>query len=370
MDSVRSVCAAIAVLLIPFGSTRADQTSGDGAETESILTDMVKNSPDAESRLKLLNSIVKSYPGASATWANEQIFQVYEETGQWDQALETGEKILALDPEDIEIAYKCLKIASQKGDRVLARKWSQVAAGTAASVVSSPKDDETGRRRLEYARQVRNNLGYLTYQEIASTRDAAKRLDLLEDFLQRNKDSAYRHAAASLYLVTWRESGNGRNSLTAAEKILKLDDSNEDALLIVAGSYQDSQKDPQKLASYANRILVAINRKDPPVEMKDSEWANKKARLTGAAHWMIGAALLQQNQFGAADKSIRIALPYLKGDTRLTSAALFYLGWANYQMHNYRDAVRFNEQCMSLKGPYQEQAARNLQVIRAESDPQ
>ena len=86
-------------------------------------------------------------------------------------------------------------------------------------------------------------------------------------------------------------------------------------------------------------------------EERASDWSG--------AYWMIGSALVQQNQFAAADKSIRTALPYLKDDKRLTSAALFYLGWANYQMRNYPDAVRFNEQCMLLKGPYQDKAARN-----------
>jgi tetratricopeptide (TPR) repeat protein len=370
IEPVKSVYAAIALLLIPFGATRADQASSDATKDESILIDLIKSSPDPESRLKLLNAMVRAYPGASAIWAYEQIFQIDEESGQLDQAIETGEKILSLDPQDIEIAYKCMKIADKKGDPALVRKWSQLAASTAASVVASPTDDETGRRRLECARQVRNSLGYMKYQEIAGTPDAAKRLELIEDFLQRNKDSEYRHAAESLYLVTCQGSGNVRKTLAAAEKILRLDESNEDALLIVAESYQDSQMDPQKLTAYAKKILVAINRKDRPVELTDAGWTKKKARLTGAAYWMIGSSLLQQNQYGAADKSIRTALPYLKGDTRLMSAALFYLGWANYQMHNYAEALRFNQQCVSLKGPYQDQAARNLQVIRVESDSQ
>ena len=283
LGPITSVCAAIALLLVPFCSALADQVSSDAAETESILIDMVKNAPDSESRLRLLKAVVKSYPGESAIWAYEQIFQVYEETGQLDQALETGETILSLDCQDIEIAYKCLKIAGEKGDSALVHKWSQLAAGTAASVVSSPKDDETGRRRLEYAGQVRNNLGYLKYREIAGTPDAAKRLELLEDFLQRDKDSEYRHAAESLYLATCRESGNGRKASSAAEKILKLDESNEDALLFLAESYQDSQMDPQKLAAYANKLLVAINRKDRPAEIPDTEWTKRRGRLTGAA---------------------------------------------------------------------------------------
>jgi len=358
------------MLLIPFGATRADQASSDTTKNESILIDLIKSSPDPESRLKLLNALVKTYHGETATWAYEQIFQMHEESGQLDQALETGEEILSLDPQDIEIAYRCMKIADKKGYPALVRKWSQLAASTAASVAASPTDDETGRRRLECARQVRNSLGYMKYREIAGTPDAAKRLDLIEDFLQRDKDSEYRHAAESLYLVTCQGSGNVRKTLSAAEKILKLDESNEDALLILAESYQQSQMDPQKVTTYAKRILAAINRKDRPAELTDADWTKKKARLTGAAYWMIGSSLLQQNQYVAADKSIRTALPYLKGDAKLTSAALFYLGWANYQMHNYAEALRFNQQCMLLKGPYRDQAARNLQVIRVESDSQ
>ena len=360
--------AAVALLAIPFACAQADQAQTDTSKTESILMDLVKNSPDPESRLKLLNAMAKALPNESPPWAYEQIYQVFEETGQLDRALETGEKILSIDRQDIEIAYKSLRIAEQKGDPALIRKWSQIATRTAAIVASSPKDDETGRRRMEYARQVGNSLGYLKYREIAAIPDAGKKLEAIEDFLQRNKDSEYGHAVASLYLVSCRGLGDSRKTLSAAEKILKWDENNEDALLVLAESYQDSQTDPQKLIAYANRILAVMNRRARPVELTDAEWTKKKTRLTGASYWMIGSALLQQNHYGAADKSIRTALPYLKGDTRLTSAALFYLGWANYQMHNFPDAIRFNQQCLTLKGPYQDKAARNLQVIRAERD--
>jgi tetratricopeptide (TPR) repeat protein len=364
-NAVRS--AAVALLILPFSNAIADEPQNDGPKTESILMDLVKNDPDPESRLKLLNAMVKGLSPDSATWAYEQIYQAYEETGQVDKALETGDKILAPDPEDIEIAYKCLRIAQRKGDPAVVRKWSRMSAQTAACVLASPKDDETGRRRLEYARQVGNSIGYLKYREIAAVQDPGKRLELLDDFLQGNKDSEYRHAAESLYLSTCC-AGNARKAQAAAEKILELDENSEDALLIIAESYQDSQMDPQKLTGYANRLLMVMTRKAKPVEMTDDEWAKKKARLTGASYWMIGSALLQQKRYGAGDKSIRTALPYLKGDARLMSAALFYLGWANYQMHNFPEAIRFNQQCMALKGPYQEKAAKNLEVIRAETD--
>jgi len=236
--------AALALLIIPFNYALADETPKDETKTESILIDLVKNAPDPASRLKLLNSIVKGLPADSATWAYEQIYQVYEETGEVDRALETGEKILELDPEDIEIAYKCLRVAQQKGDPAVVRKWSRISTQTAACVIADPKDDETGRRRLEYARQVGKSVGYLKYREIAAVQDPGKRLELLDEFLQRGQDTEYRHAAESLYLSTCC-AGDARKALVAAEKILKLDENSEDALLIIAESYQDSQMDPR-----------------------------------------------------------------------------------------------------------------------------
>ena len=91
-----------------------------------------------------------------------------------------------------------------------------------------------------------------------------------------------------------------------------------------------------------------------------------KAPLKGHAYWMIASVSMQQNRYSDADKSIRAALPYLRGDSRLLSTALFYLGWANYKMENFNEAVRFYKQCMAFRGQFQEQAAKNLNVIRTE----
>ncbi len=128
-----------------------------------------------------------------------------------------------------------------------------------------------------------------------------------------------------------------------------------------------AEKEPERLLGYANRVLAAMNRTSKPVELTDVEWKRKKTRLTGVALWLTGSAALQLDRYSQADKSIRAALPYLKSDSQMTAAALFYLGWANYQMHNYPDAVRFNQQCLALKSPFQDKAARNLEVIHNET---
>ena len=47
-------------------------------------------------------------------------------------------------------------------------------------------------------------------------------------------------------------------------------------------------------------------------------------------------------------------------------AVLTSLGWSNYQLGKYVDAVGFYKQCLSFGGIYKEQAEKNLAAIKAE----
>lgn len=62
----------------------------------------------------------------------------------------------------------------------------------------------------------------------------------------------------------------------------------------------------------------------------------------------------------------QLALPGLRGNEPLNAQALFHLGWASYKTGNFGEALRFNQQCMAYKGPFYEQARKNLDAIRAE----
>ncbi len=300
-------------------------------------------------------------------WAYEEICRALEAEGQLDRALAVGQRLLALDPQSVEIAQKGLQLAEKKQDAVLIRQWSDAAAHAADSVLSSPL---SGQSRMEVARSVRVYTDYLAYSAIVKTADSAAKRTKLEEFLQRNRNSTYRTAVEDLYLETWRESGDAAGTLEAARRILEQDECNVAALAIVAENYMQGENEPKKLLAYATHILALLDSQQKPVGISAAEWSRKKALLEGRANWMMGRASIQLDKFKEADKSIRVALPYLKGDSKLTSAALFYLGWANYRMGRVSDAIRFNQQCILVKGPFQEYAAKNLVAIQAETTSQ
>ena len=354
----------IAALLVQCCPAQQDQPAAAPQTTELwVLKEMMLQSTP-ETRLALLGQFRGDFRKAELIpWAYDQICEAFEAAGQLDRALQAGEHLLALDPLAIEIAQKGLKLAEKKQDAALVRKWAETAGRVAESVLATP---QAGKSRIESARSVLLYTDYLAYSAILGTADPATKRERVEEFLRCHKDSAYRSAAEDLYLETYRQAGDAKKTLEAAKRILEQDDSNVVALTVVAESYLEKENDPKKLLAYATRIMALLDRQQKPEGPAGAEWFKKKAALTGRAHWMIGTAAMQQEKFGQADRSIRAALPSLKGDSRMTSAALFYLGWANYRMGKFSDAIRFNKECILVNGPYRQHAEKNLQVIQAE----
>jgi len=73
----------------------------------------------------------------------------------------------------------------------------------------------------------------------------------------------------------------------------------------------------------------------------------------------------RMNVVGEADKALRVALPLLEGNDENKAGALFNLGIANSHLKNVADAVKFFEQCIAIKSPYQPTCTDNLKAIRS-----
>jgi tetratricopeptide (TPR) repeat protein len=341
------MCEALAfvALLAQHSPAQTEPETIEPAELEHML-----RQSDPEMKLLLLDRFWKDYQTTGLIhWAFDEICRGFEAAGQPAGALAAGEKLLVRDPQDVEVAQKSLKIAEDQKDAALIEKWSAIAARAAGA-----------------SGALHDHLDYLAYSAITRIADTGRKREAIEQFLKSHKGSPYQTAAEDLYLQSWRESGDSQGTLAAARRILQQDDSNLTALAIVADSYLQSEKEPQKLMACARKILAVVEKQPKQEGLTAAEWSRKKAPLIGHAYWMIGTVSMQQDRYSDADKSIRTALPYLKDDSRLLSTALFYLGWANYHLGNLPDALRFNQQCTLVKGPYQAQAAKSVRVISAQ----
>jgi tetratricopeptide (TPR) repeat protein len=305
--------------------------------------------------------------------------QNYAKTEQWAKAIDAGEKVLGIDGTDHEVAFGNLKAAEALKGLELIRKWAVRSSDVSRKVIESaaPADEE---EKEQWKQAVERAKGMDTYSEYALFTAAAgilnqpKELTLLVETLEaRNPKSQYLGQIYAPYVYALQQSGEKDKAIASAENAIQNGHSNEDLLILVAGSYIE-KKSPEKVLEYASQVVQNLESKPKPENIGDADWEKKKNALLGGAHFMMGVTYSGQNKLAEADKSLRAALPLIAADQQTQAEALFHLGLVNYKLSRaqknkarMKDALTFTQQCAAIKGRFQAQANKNLAVIK--SDP-
>src|SRR5262249_1209374 len=271
----------------------------------------------------------------------------------------------------MEVTQLNIKAAESKGDRAAVKIWTDNLTRIAQRVLVSPppKDPELleeWEKRTAFAAQLAAQDEYALYKKALDSGHPREQIKLLDDLLKHNSDTIYLPQALVIYLNAYRALGESDKALSMAERLMKIDPSNEDALLTVTEGYMRSGSAPDKVLSYSTRLIELMNTKKKPAAVRQEDWDKKKASYTGTAHWMMGNVYTSQNRFKEADLALRAALPLLGRHGSSYASILFYLGWANYKLENFTEAVRFFKLCMAIPSQFQEGAIKNLSVIRNE----
>src|SRR5205823_14519520 len=118
--------------------------------------------------------------------------------------------------------------------------------------------------------------------------DPRQKIKLLDELLKLNPDTQYLGQALVIYLNSYRALGDHKSAVLYAEKILKNDRNNEDALLIAAESYARYGAAPDKVLSYSAKIIELMGAKSKPAIVRQEDWERRRALYVGSAYWMIG----------------------------------------------------------------------------------
>jgi tetratricopeptide (TPR) repeat protein len=296
---------------------------------------------------------------------------LYTKTNQPDKAIEIGDKLIALDPEDLECALASLKAAEAKKDPDLVKKWSNITGGIAQKVVASlqPKDEdevEDWKKHVEYAKQVNTYSEYAINAMALQTTDPRKRADLISSLYDRNPQSQYIGPLLPAALQAYQQANDTDGAIGFAEKVLAKDPNNDAMLLVAANGYLQKGKEPDKIIAYSGKLVEVLNSKAKPDGVNDADWNSRKNTVTGLAHYMPGKLYFNQKKYGPADKELRAALPLVENNPSLKPEVLFLIGFSNYKLENPVEALKYLQQCAAIKSPFQAQAAKNVTVIKSQ----
>jgi tetratricopeptide (TPR) repeat protein len=366
MRTVVLMAALLAALAGMAMGQAFDPSTPDGAMIAAI-----QKESDAGKKQAMLEEFVQKYPDSkNAGWAWAQLQASYLQAQQYDKAMEAGQKSLASEPEEVEVAYNNLKAAEGKNDPDAVIRWAGETSRLARKEVASPKKGD-GKEQIDYAKQVDTYTEYSIFATALKTADAGKVIALVESLEQRNPDSPYLSKAYGRYLNALRQQGQNDKAGAAAEKEAGRDPANEDVLAFAA-DYDMRHNQFDKSLSYATKLAALMQSKAKPEDLADADWQKKKQTLVALAFWMEGVSYNGKNQFADADKALKQALPLVASDAQLQPIVLFQLGVTEFQLGKasknramMQQALKYSQQSAAMKSPVQTDAQNNVKAISA-----
>ena len=285
--------------------------------------------------------------------------------------LMTGPVVVA---DELDDTYQSLQDAVTKKDAAQVKKLAVPLFELSRKLIASPAptsaiEKEDWPNRLKYAQEAE---GYAEYALFATGVQAepATMVDLLGLLEQQSPKSKYLDQGYDTYLAALHQVGKDEAVPALAEKAIVNFPNNPDLLLVVANAAQVKKQSDRAIA-FGNRLVAAANARTKPDNVSAADWEAKKRIWLGRGYWIAGVENGGKNLYALSNKSLRAALPYIKGEPGLMGPALFYLAVANYQLgtmtNNKKQVLEgatFSDQCAAIVGPFQDQAYRNSMAMK------
>jgi hypothetical protein len=142
----------------------------------------------------------------------------------------------------------------------------------------------------------------------------------------------------------------------------------------LADNAMSRQQNDRALALAKKSLAVLEHNPAKPAGLDQADWDKRRTLAMGTAHWIAGIVEANKNEFFAADKDLRVALPVTKDKKEMYAATLFFLGLSNYQVgrqtvnkNQILQGAKYSEQCAAIPGQYQEKAFENAKAMRREA---
>jgi len=287
----------------------------------------------------------------------------------------TGPVVVA---DELDDSYQGLQDAVAKKDAPQVKKLAAQACGLARKVISAPEptsaiEKEDWPNRVKYAKEIEGYTEYALYATGVQAEPAVM-VDLLGALEAQSPKSKYLDEGYQAYLAALHQAGKDEAIPAIVDKAIVNFPNNPDLLLVAATGAQ-AKKQSDRAITFANRLVAAANSRQKPEAMAAADWERQKSLWLGRGYWISGVTNGEKSLYALSNKSLRAALPYIKGEPSLMAPALFYLGVDNYQLgkmtNNKKQVLEgaaYSDQCAAIEGAYQHQAWLNAQNIKGEAN--
>ena len=342
-----------------------------GSEVDHALAE-INAATDPAQKLALIEKFAAGpgNEGDNPILADGLYVDYYIAQKNYDKALEYGEKLFALDPDNFQNAMSMIRAAAEKGDServagygekaggILKRfKEAPVPSGTQPQVWEDQKAKtlESNKDGIAYIQQVIYNVGL-------QTRDAGKRASLLTRFAQIFPDSPYANQAMGVAATSYLQAQNAPKMLEVANGLLAKDPNNLGMLLLLSDYYCDKPDQLGKAETYAKKAIAALDSAPKPEGVTDQQWAQQKGLQKGLALSSLGQVNIEKKDNAQAVENLKAAAPLVKADDGSYGRNQYRLGYALLNLKRTAEAKEAFTQAASVNGPYKSLAQDKLRA--------
>lgn len=350
------------IVIIPAGSEADHQLAAINAAT------------DAAEKLALIDQFAAAQGQSDlAIVADEQYVNYYISAKNYDKAFEYGDKLFALDPDNLPNAVNMVRAAQEKGDTEKLFAYGEKAGGMVQRYKASPAPagvaaeawEQQKARALESAK---DNLTYIEqslFNGAYRTANAGKKADLFVRFAKSFPDSAYVDRALGAAAGAYEQAQNTTKLLELANGVLAKDPNNLGMVLLLADYYSEKGEQLEKAEGYAKKVPALVDAAKKPEGITDEQWAQQTALQKGVALSALGQVNIQKKDNAKAVENFKAAAPLLKSDAGSYGRNQYRLGFALLNLKRTPEAkVAFTE-AASVNSPYKAMAQEKLNGLAA-----
>jgi tetratricopeptide (TPR) repeat protein len=377
------------VLCLGWSIPLAGQTPCPGMSVvvntpEDQLMLAINGSEKAEDQIAALDKFAQEHADSKfMPCVNEYYTSTYVKLNNYDKAIEYGEKDLAANYTDLNLAVNLLKAyvgAGKSSDgafALIAKAPELIKTETGASRPAKATDEEWQKMQQESAevgKQDRAFMEYAFFQLLPRTTDAKKRLEYLDAFAKAYPDTPNGSQLNFQYLMAYEMAGDAAKADEYGEKAIAADPNNVEALNLVAYDYALARRsNTDKAAEYAKRVITAVPAMKKPEGVSDEQFKAQQNGQLGMAHLVLGYTNLlkagKTHRAGPAVQELKTSADLLSTNPQLQGQALYFLGYAYEQNYpaNHQAAAQALTRSVALNSPMQAQARELLSKVRAAS---